>query len=99
MPVPVPRCGVVQKKAVLGGALEGCSRVLLQPQLQDLFAALLQLLAPFPEARIAVAQALAADKLFLEKSQIARRSQSACTGPPLHRWEGSGSKPGQKWSK
>ena len=40
--------------------------VLLHPQLQDLFAALLQLLAPFPEARIAVAQALAADKRFLE---------------------------------
>ena len=39
---------------------------LLHPQLQDLFATLLQLLAPFPEARVAVAQALAADKLFLE---------------------------------
>ena len=57
---------MVQKKAVLGGALEGCSRVLLHPQLQDLFSALLQLLAPFPEARVAAAQALAADKLFLE---------------------------------
>ena len=73
--------------------------VLLHPQLQDLFAALFQLLVPYPEARIAVAQALGADRLFLEKSQIARRSQSACTGSPLHRREGSGSKPGQKWSK
>ena len=40
--------------------------VLLHPQLQDLFAALLQLLAPVPEAQIAVVQALAADKVFLE---------------------------------
>ena len=33
--------------------------VLLHPQLQDLFAALLQLLAPFPEGRVAVAQGFA----------------------------------------
>jgi hypothetical protein len=35
--------------------------VLLHPQMQGLFAALLQLLAPYPEARAAVAQALAGD--------------------------------------
>ena len=40
--------------------------VLLHPQLQDLFAALLQLLVPFPEARNSAVQALAADRLFLE---------------------------------
>ena len=40
--------------------------VLLHPQLQNLFVAVLQLLVPYPEARIAVAQALAGDKLFLD---------------------------------
>jgi hypothetical protein len=33
--------------------------LLLSPQFQSLFAAILQVLAPFPDARVAVAQALA----------------------------------------
>jgi hypothetical protein len=40
--------------------------VLLHPQMQGLFAAILQALAPFPEARAAVAGMLAGDEPKLE---------------------------------